>query len=365
MELVNEVKPVEYSVVIIGGGQAGITMGYYLKKENIPFVIIDKHHKIGESWRNRYDSLVLFTPHKYSVLPGLQMKDLSKKDFPTKDEMADYLEDYVQRFNIPMMLNTHVDKLKKEEDGSLLIETNKGKMKAQQVIVATGAFQKGFIPVDIKTDTETIQLHSSEYHSPADVSGKEILVVGGGNSGAQIAVELSKSKNVTIAISHKLKFLPLSMFGISIFSWLEKTGLLYAGTNTLKGKWFRKQKDPIFGKELQTLIKNKKVTVKPRVVHVGDMGVVFEDQTLQKFDSIIWATGFVPSYEWIHIERVTQNGKPVHNRGIADVKGLYFIGLPWQHQRGSALICGVSKDAEYLVPFITAYYTDYKKPDCK
>ncbi|MFC5735551.1 flavin-containing monooxygenase [Cytobacillus gottheilii] len=355
----------EYSVGIIGGGQAGITIGYYLKKVNIPFIIIDKHHRVGESWRNRYESLVLFTPHQYSVLPGLQMKGLSKKDFPTKDEMADYLEDYVQHYNIPMMLNTTVDKLKKEEDGSFFIETNKGRMKTQQVIVASGAFQQGFIPDVTKTHTEAIQLHSSEYRSPADASGNEILVVGGGNSGAQIAVELSKSKNVTIAVSHQFKFLPLSILGISIFSLLEKTGLLYAGADTIKGKWFRKQKDPIFGKELQTLIKNQKITVKPRVVQVGDKGVVFEDQTLQKFDSIIWATGFVPSYEWIQIEHVTHNGKPVHNRGIADVKGLYFIGLPWQHQRGSALICGVSKDAEYLAQFITAYYTDYKKTDCQ
>ncbi|GAE31958.1 monooxygenase [Halalkalibacter hemicellulosilyticusJCM 9152] len=129
--------------------------------------------------------------------------------------------------------------------------------------------------------------------------------------------------------------------------------LLYAGKDTLKGKWFQKQKDPIFGNELKNLIKNNKVDVKPKVTQVIDHEVQFKDNTRRTFTSIIWATGFVPYYDWMAIEGVTSDDeKPIHNRGITNIKGLYFIGLPWQYQRGSALICGVSLDANYLIPVI-------------
>ncbi|MUK87850.1 SidA/IucD/PvdA family monooxygenase [Ornithinibacillus sp. L9] len=343
---------INYKVVIIGGGQAGIAMGYYLKKENIPFVILDKNDRVGDSWRKRYDSLVLFTPRRYSSLPGLKMKGLLK-EFPTKDDVADYLDNYVKHFDLPIMLKTNVVKIHKQLDDTFLLETSNGKINAQQVIIATGAFQKPYIPNVIKREAGTFQLHSSEYHSPREVPGSDILVVGGGNSGAQIAVELAKDKNVTIAVGHKFKFLPLTFLGRSIFSWLKILGLLYAGEDTLKGKWFQKQNDPIFGKELKKLIKNKIVDVRPKVIQVSDTEVCFEDNTRKKFESIIWSTGFIPSYEWINIEGViSDDGKPIHKRGITKVNGLYFIGLPWQYQRGSGLICGVSLDANYLVPTI-------------
>lgn len=343
---------INYEVAIIGGGQAGLAMGYYLKKEYVSFVILEKNGDAGDSWRKRYHSLVLFTPRRYSSLPGLQMGG-SSNELPAKDEMADYLIDYVKHFDLPVMLNTNVIKLNKQPDGSFLLETNSGKMIAKQVIIATGAFQKPYIPNAIKKGANTFQLHSSEYHSPGEVPGSKILVVGGGNSGAQIAVELAKDKSVTIAVGHSMKFLPLTILGRSVFYWLDKLGLLFAGKDTGKGSWFQKQKDPIFGKELKELIKIKKVDVKPKVLHINDTEVLFEDQTRRKFDSIIWSTGFVPSYDWINIKGVISNeGKPIHKRGITEVKGLYFIGLPWQYQRGSALICGVGLDAEYLLSAI-------------
>ncbi|MCK0473710.1 NAD(P)/FAD-dependent oxidoreductase [Halalkalibacter sp. APA_J-10(15)] len=342
----------DYEVVIVGGGQAGLAVGYYLKKEGIPFVILDKNDRVGDSWRNRYDSLVLFTPHTYSCLPGLEMEGLSK-EFPTKDDIANYLDSYAELFDLPIMFNSNVSKLNKQSGGSFLVETNHGKINAKQVVVATGAFQKPFIPNVIKNETSIFQLHSSEYHSPSEVKGTDILVIGGGNSGAQIAVELAQDHNVTIAVGHKFKFLPLTFLGRSIFHWLEIFGLLYAGKDTLKGKWFQKQKDPIFGNELKNLIKHNKVDVKPKVTQVIDDEVQFKDNTRRTFTSIIWATGFVPSYDWMTIEGVTSDdGKPIHNRGITNIKGLYFIGLPWQYQRGSALICGVSLDANYLIPII-------------
>lgn len=344
----------DYDVVIIGGGQAGLAMGYYLKQQQFSFILLDKNDRIGDSWRQRYDSLVLFTPRKYSSLPGLAMEGV-ENDFPTKEDMATYLENYVNHFELPVKGNTEVKKLRKQ-DSVFHIETNNGVLRCKQVIVATGAFQKPYIPVVSNSENQPLyQLHSSQYRSPKNIPGNSVLVVGGGNSGAQIAVELSKEKNVTIAIGHPFKFLPLHLFGKSIFSLLDKLGLLYAGVDTWKGKWFQKQSDPIFGKELKTLLKNKTVLIKSKVVSVTGNEVLFEDDSKEVFDSIIWSTGFVPSYDWIHIDGVLSvEQKPTHTRGVTEVKGLYFLGLPWQYQRGSALICGVGRDAEYLVSFIVS-----------
>lgn len=343
-----------YGIVIIGGGQAGIIMGYYLQKAGVPFIIVDESSRTGDSWRNRYNSLVLFTSRHYSSLPGLKMEG-SMDGYPTKDEMADYLECYVQHFQIPVLHNTKVVNLSQNSDSSFIIKTNKGYINASKVIIATGAFQKPYIPPvlkDGKTD-DLFHIHSSKYRSPIDVKGKAVLVVGGGNSGAQIAVELAKEKDVSIAINHSLKFLPLQFLGRSIFSWLETMGILYSDKDSLRGKWFQKQSDPILGSELKELLIDGKVRQKPTIISVKDKEVIFQDNSKQTFDNIVWSTGFIPEYSWISIEGViSPNGKPIHKRGITSAKGLFFLGLPWQYQRGSALICGVRLDATYLLPYL-------------
>ena len=341
-----------YDVVIVGAGQAGIAMGSYLKQEGLSFILLDSNVRIGDSWRQRYDSLELFTSRKYSSLPKLQMNG-SSDGFPTKDEMGDYLEQYTTHFGLPVKLNTNVIKIKKNRE-TFKVETNQGIIEANQVVIASGAFQKPFIPpVMLNKGEKPFQIHSSSYFSPKQILKGSVLVVGGGNSGAQIAVELAQERNVTLAVSRPFKFLPLRFLGKSIFYWLELFGLLYAGTNTKKGDWFRKQNDPIFGYKLKTLITERRVNVKPRVVRVVGNEVLFEDNSVHSFENIVWSTGFIPSYDWIRIDGATSaNGKPVHERGISPIKGLYFIGLPWQYQRGSALICGVARDAKHLIPYI-------------
>jgi len=341
-----------YDVVIVGAGQAGIAMGSYLKQEGLSFILLDSNVRIGDSWRQRYDSLELFTSRKYSSLPKLQMNG-SADGFPTKDEMADYLEHYATHFGLPVKLNTSVIKIKKNSE-TFKVETNQGIIEANQVVIASGAFQKPFVPTVIKDKGEKLfQIHSSAYFSPKQILKGSVLVVGGGNSGAQIAVELAQERNVTLAVSHAFKFLPLRFLGKSIFYWLELFGLLYAGVNTKRGNWFRKQSDPIFGYKLKKLITERKVNVKPKVIRVDGNEVLFEDNSVHSFENIVWSTGFIPSYEWIRIDGVTSsNGKPVQERGISPIQGLYFIGLPWQYQRGSALICGVDRDAKHLLPYI-------------
>ena len=338
-----------YDVIIIGAGQAGIAMGYQLKQKDINnFLMIDAQKRIGDSWRFRYKSLVLFTTKSYSALPGLEMKG-DPNSYPTKNEMADYLEDYVAHFDLPYRMNTLATRIEKENDFFNIFTVNE-KFQSRRVIVASGAFQKPYIPPVIKNEHPVVShVHSSLYTEPKDLNNGTVLIVGGGNSGAQIAVELSKDREVILAISHKLKFLPLEIFRKSIFYWLEKLQLLYAGTDTIRGRLFQKRNDPIFGKELKQAIKNRNVKIKPRVTEIDGKKVTFSDDSSLEVNQTIWATGFVPSYEMICIDgAIDEKGKPIHNRGISPIDGLYYIGLPWQYSRGSALICGVGRDAMFL-----------------
>ncbi len=340
-------------LIIIGAGQAGLTMGYYLKQEGYNFLLLEAGNRVGDSWRNRYDSLQLFTPRLYSSLPGMALID-EKNEFPYKDEIATYLEEYARHFQLPIQLQTKVFKIKKERD-IFELHTPTEILQTKKVIIATGGFQQPFIPsVSANLSSHVFQIHSSQYKSPykspSQIPKEKVLVVGGGNSGMQIAVELAKTHEVTLSISHPLTYLPLHLFRKSIFNWLEKLGLLYAEVNTKRGEWFQKRKDPIFGFEGKELIRNGSIQLQEKVVSASENNIMFQNGETYSAESIIWSTGFIQNYNWIEIEKaVDENGLPNHVKGISPVRGLYYIGLPWQSQRGSALICGVGKDAAYLL----------------
>jgi len=336
-------------LIIIGAGQAGLTMGYYLKQEGYNFLLLEAGNRIGDSWRNRYNSLQLFTPREYSSLPGMVVKG-EGNGFPCKDEMATYLEEYARYFTLPVQLQTEVLKIKKEND-IFELHTPTEILQSKKVVIATGGFQQPYIPsFSQHLSSHVFQIHSSQYKSPSQIPKGNVLVVGGGNSGMQIAVELAKTHEVTMSISHPLTFLPLRLFRKSIFYWLEKLGLLYAEVNTKWGKWFQKRKDPIFGFEGKELIRNGAIKLEEKVVHASENNIMFQNGGTYSAESIIWSTGFIQNYKWIEIEKaVNEKGFPNHVKGISPVRGLYYIGLPWQSQRGSALICGVGKDASYLL----------------
>jgi putative flavoprotein involved in K+ transport len=342
----------EVEVLIIGAGQAGLAAAYYLKQKGQAFVVIDKGKETGEAWRKRYDSLVLFTPRWYSALPGLPLKG-SLKGYATKDEVADYLQRYAEHFSIPIDFETEVMALTNDHHGFQVI-TNKGEYRAKKIIVATGPFQKPFIPKFAHAVSKDIyQVHTSSYANPSQLKEGAVLVIGAGNSGAQIAVELSKDREVFLSVGHKMKFLPLEIAGQSIFWWCRAFGVLNAHKQTRFGAWFSRQKDPIFGKDLERLMKQGKVSVKPKTISVQGDRFVFEDQTEIQVQNIIWATGFYSDYSWIQIPGAFDDtGKPINDRGISPVSGLYFLGLPWLHTRGSALIGGVGNDVEYISKFI-------------
>lgn len=336
-------------IIIVGAGQAGLTMGYYLKQEGYNFLLLEAGNRVGDSWRKRYDSLQLFTPRAYSSLPGIALIG-EKNGFPYKDEIATYLEEYARHFQLPIQLQTKVLKIRKEKE-IFELHTPTEILQSKKVIIASGGFQQPFIPpFSEHLSTHVFQIHSSQYKSLSQIPKGKVLVVGGGNSGMQIAVELAKSHEATMSISHPLTFLPLHLFGKSIFYWLEKMGLLYAEINTKRGRWFQKRKDPIFGFEGKELIRNGAIKLQEKVVSASENNIMFQNDDTYSAESVIWSTGFVQDYKWIDIEKaVNEKGFPNHVKGISPVKGLYYIGLPWQSQRGSALICGVGKDAAYLL----------------
>lgn len=338
----------EKDVIIIGGGQAGLSIGYFLQKHRCDFVILDAGGRTGDSWRNRYDSLVLFTPKMYSSLPGLAFPG-RPDELPTKDETAEYLEQYARHYSLPIHFNTRVSLLKKTGD-RFCIRSDREEYTAKQVVVATGPFQKAYIPPFAKTLKQPIyQVHSSAYRNPGQLRPGPVLVIGGGNSGAQIAVELAGRHEVTISVSHKMNFKPLSLFDKSIFWYFDKIGLLEADVRSIKGSWLKKQPEQVYGLELKRLLASGTVNMKPRAVRAEGDAIHFADGSSVRASNVIWATGFRPDYSWIDINGLLDSsGYPHHQKGVSSIEGLYFLGMPWQSCRGSALLGWVGQDAEYI-----------------
>ncbi|MFC0275041.1 flavin-containing monooxygenase [Metabacillus herbersteinensis] len=334
-------------VLVIGAGQAGLAIGYYLKQTNLTFELIDASVRIGDVWRNRYDSLVLFSPRKYSALPGLAMSG-NQKGFPTKDELADYLESYANYFSIPVSLHTKVEKLEKM-DFKFSVKTSKGEWTANKVVIATGPFQKPNIPiVKGELSKSVFQIHSSEYQRPSVLPAGNVLVIGAGNSGSQIVAELSKNRKVYISTGHEIVIIPQQILKKSIFWWLDTFGISKVPVDSKLASYLQKT-EPVIGMELKKLIEGRHVQVKERTVSFQGKEATFRDGTKLKVDNIIWATGFQFDYSWIDIPGVVdQQKKPIHYRGISPINGIYFLGLPWLSRVGSAQLNGIDYDAKRL-----------------
>lgn len=337
-----------YDVLVIGAGQAGLSMGYFLKNTNLSFLLLEQGGEVGESWRKRYDSLKLFTPRFYSSLPGLNLRG-DANGYPTKDEISDYLSHYVETFSLPVKLGTVITKLDKQGD-YFVLSTSQGEYRSKQVVVATGPFQKPNVSEFSKfLSDKVLQLHSSEYKNPNQLQIGATVVVGGGNSGAQIAVELAGDTPVYLSVGHEPRFLPQDICGKSIFWWFDKLGIYKASVHSKVGQMIKNNPDPIFGYNLKSQLKDGKVHQKPKAVSANLNQMIFEDHSKVEVSNVIWSTGFKSDFSWISIPSLLDdNGMPVHKRGVTPVKGLYFLGLPWQFRRGSALLQGVGLDAEYL-----------------
>jgi putative flavoprotein involved in K+ transport len=341
-----------FDVVVIGGGQAGLAIGYFLAREGRRFTILEAADSIGAAWRTRWDSLVLFTPRRYDALPGLAFPG-DPDGYPTRDEVIAYLEEYAAAFALPVELDSRVRSLT-EAGGTFVVELDDRELEADQVVVATGPFQVPRVPAlagDLAPGL--FQTHSTGYMRPTDVPDGRVVVVGGGNTGYQIAKELATTHEVHLAVGSRQMPLPQRFLGRDLFWWLTKTRLIKKTADTRLGRR-ASQRDALIGSTSRELRRRYGVDVRPRVVGAAGCTLTFADGSELEVDAVIWATGFRSDYSWIGASVLGADGRAQHRRGVTDVPGLYFLGLSWQHTRGSALIGFVEDDAEFIAAQIAA-----------
>lgn len=340
--------------VVIGGGQAGLAMGYYLSKQKRDFVILDAHDRAGDSWRRRWDSLRLFTPTGFNNLPGMPFPKF-RNHFPTKDEMADYLESYVARFEIPMLFNTRVEEVIRDDE-YYLIAASALHLKASHVIVATGAHPTPHVPAFAsQLDPAINQLHSAAYRNLGQLRDGTVLVVGAGNSGVEIALDLAPRHSVWLA-GRNTGFIPADYgkFSYEVGIILFKALMQHLTIDTPPGRWIVQRArefrggHPVVGVTPEDLLRVGIQRV-PRVTGVSRGHPVLEDGNILDVPNIIWSTGFVRDYRWIRLPVLDAKGDPIHHRGVVQAEpGLYFVGLPYQSSVLSGLVAGADADAKYI-----------------
>lgn len=339
-------------VAVIGGGQAGLAVGYYLSRLDLRFVILDAHDRIGDAWRRRWDSLRLFTPARLDGLPGMAFPGRGGRAV-TKDEMADYLEKYAERYKLPVCLRTRVETLSLER-GRFLLRAGERSLEADQVVVATGGHPTPRLPAfaaDLNPDI--VQLHSMDYRNPSDLRPGAVLVVGAGNSGAEIAMEAAASHRTWLAGRTTGTFNPVLYARPSW--WLLKR---ITDVRTPTGRKVRSEalsKGTPLVRLRERDLAAAGVTRTGRVVGVEDGRPRLEDGQVIEAENVIWCTGFAHDFGWIRLRGIVDGRLPPCERGVVQSQpGLYFVGLPFQSNLASALVDGVGKDAEHIAKMILA-----------
>ncbi len=350
--------PERVDTLIIGGGQTGLAAGYHLARRGRSFLIVDANERIGDQWRHRYDSLRLFSPARWDALPGMRFPAPGWSS-PTARQMGDYLEAYAAASEFPVRMDTRVERLVRADDGSddLIAVLPDGRIRARQVIVATGAFARPRIPdVAGRLDPAIRQIHSSEYRNPSQLADGPVLVVGVGHSGADIAYEVAGThRTILSGTSHgELPFRVLDTWRARLFlpllAFVEQHVLTIrtpigrrasASSRVLPAPLLRVRRSELWhaGVDLR----------ETRVSDVRNGMPVLEDGAVVDVANVIWATGFRPDYAWVEPAELAADGWPIQHRGVASAPGLYFLGVPFQYGLTSMLIDGASRDAAYVV----------------
>jgi putative flavoprotein involved in K+ transport len=355
----------QFEAVVIGGGQAGLAVGYHLARQGRRFVILDASQRIGDAWRERWDSLRLFTPARYDGLPGWSFPTPAWS-FPTKDEMADYLEAYAARFDLPVRTGVHVDSLSKQGD-RFVVAAGDRRFETQAVVVASGADRHPRIPAFAPDlDPGIVQLHSSQYRDPSQLQEGGVLVVGAANSGAEIALEVSRTHRTWLSGRHpgQEPVRPGSR-GDRLATpviWFAANHVLTLKTPLGRSVWrkFRAQDATHRGLPLAR-VRPKDLTAAgiqrtPRTVGVHAGLPVLEDGRVLEVANVIWCTGFVADFAWIDLPVFAPDGAPLHDRGVVSSQpGLYFVGLFFLHALASSLVGGVGRDAGHIARHIAAH----------
>ncbi len=344
----------DFDTVVIGGGQAGLITGYALQQRGVDFVILDASARTGDAWRSRWDSLRLFTQAFMNGLPGMAFPG-DANDFVSKDQVADFLEQYATSMRLPIRLNTRVERLSRHGD-RFLIEAGETTIMAQNVIVAMADYQKPAIPSFAPDLDEGItQMHSSQYRNPGQLPEGPVLVVGLGNSGADIALDVSKTHETIVAgtESASVPFALEGWFGRTIGTRLVRFVMVHVlNTSTPIGRRARpklmKQGPPLVRVRPRELIAAGVRRV-GRVTGIRNGRPVVSDGQAMDVSSVIWCTGYRNGFDWIDLPVFDEHHQPIHRRGVTDIDGLYFVGLFFLHAMWSETITGVQPDVQHIV----------------
>jgi len=348
-----------FETVIIGGGQAGLAVGYHLARRERSVVILDANERIGDSWRNRWDSLRVFTPARYDGLPGWSFP-APGWSYPTKDEVADYLESYAARFRLSVRTGIRVDGLSREA-GGYVVASGLSRYRADNVVVATGGYQDPRVPVFAsELDPSIVQFHSSEYRNPSQLRDGGVLVVGAGNSGAEIALESSPAHRTWLS-GRDTGQEPVRAGSLSDRLFTPPFWFLLSHVLTVRTPMGRKVRHQLSNRGLPLARVRRRDLVRagvervPRVIGVRDGLPVLEDGAVLELANVIWCTGFVTDFSWIDLPVFDRGGEPRHERGVVRSEpGLYFIGLFFLSAGSSSLIGGVGRDARRIARHIAS-----------
>jgi putative flavoprotein involved in K+ transport len=343
--------------VVIGGGQAGLSIGYQLARRKLPFVILDAGERIGDSWRNRWDSLRLFTPARYDALAGMPFP-ASRHHFPTKDEMADYLEAYAARFELPVRTGVRVDGLSR--NGSrFIVKSGRRRFEADNVVVAASSWQRPRVPRFAREmDSEIVQLHSADYRNPDQLQDGDLLLVGAGNSGAEIALDAAPGRRVWLS-GREVGHIPFRIGSPAgrLLVPLVLRGVFHR-VLTMRTPMGRKKRAEAMSHGLPLIrtrpsdLAARGIERVPRIVGVRDGRPQLEDGRVLDVANVVWCTGFGPDLDWIDLPGVAHDD-PATERGIvADQPGLYFVGLLFLYSVSSSMVHGLARDAAHVAKHI-------------
>jgi putative flavoprotein involved in K+ transport len=348
-----------YEVIVVGGGQAGLAIGYFLARRQRRFTILEAADRPAAAWRDRWDSLRLFTPVRYDSLPGLALPG-DPDSYPGRDDVVSYLTDYARHFDLPVELNSRVRATRRAEDGrgyEVEVDGDRTYL-ADQVVIATGPFQVPRVPpVAHPLDAGVVQLHSTAYRRPDAVPDGPVLVAGGGNTGFQIAEELSRTHEVYLSIGSRQTPLPQRIGGRDLFRYLEMLRLMRVSVDTRLGQRLR-YRETLIGSSPRAARERYGIRIRARTVDAQGREVVFEDGSRLAPATVIWATGFAVDHSFVQVPVFDDAARLMHHRGVTCSPGLYFLGLTWQYTRGSALLGWVKDDAEFIAGRIAAQAAD-------